>query len=94
MEQETIAKIIDTLKSEGIDLVVTLPEEPTSPLTETIRRDPYFTSVTVANENNGISLCAAPRSAVAAAFLSPELRDCWWELGRWRRWAFCTASRC
>jgi sulfopyruvate decarboxylase subunit alpha len=59
MEQETIAKIIDTLKSEGIDLVVTLPEEPTSPLTETIRRDPYFTSVTVANENNGVSLCAA-----------------------------------
>jgi sulfopyruvate decarboxylase subunit alpha len=59
MEQETIAKIIDTLKSEGIDLVVTLPEEPTSPLTETIRRDPYFTSVTVANENNGVALCAA-----------------------------------
>ena len=42
MEQETIAKIIDTLKSEGIDLVVTLPEEPTSPLTETIRRDPLL----------------------------------------------------
>jgi sulfopyruvate decarboxylase subunit alpha len=59
MEQETIAKIIDTLKSEGIDLVVTLPEEPTSPLTETIRRHPYFTSVTVANENNGVALCAA-----------------------------------
>ena len=59
MEQETIAKIIDTLKTEGIDLVVTLPEEPTSPLTETIRRDPYFTSVTVANENNGVALCAA-----------------------------------
>src|ERR1700754_3798719 len=59
MEQETIAKIIDTLKTEGIDLVVTLPEEPTSPVTETIRRDPYFTSVTVANENNGVALCAA-----------------------------------
>ncbi len=27
MEQETIAEIIDTLKSEGIDLVVTLPED-------------------------------------------------------------------
>src|SRR5262245_31764536 len=58
MEEETIAKIIDTLKAEQIDLVVTLPEEPTSPLTETIRRDPYFTSVTVASENNGVSLCA------------------------------------
>src|SRR4029453_7625838 len=58
MEPETIAKIIDTLKAERIDLVVTLPEEPTSPLTETIRRDPYFTSLTVASESNGISLCA------------------------------------
>ena len=58
MELETIAKIIDTLKAERIDLVVTLPEEPTSALTESIRRDPYFTSVTVANESNGISLCA------------------------------------
>ena len=58
MEQDTIAKIIDTLKAERIDLVVTLPEEPTSPLTEAIRRDPYFASVTVASESNGISLCA------------------------------------
>jgi sulfopyruvate decarboxylase subunit alpha len=58
MEQQTIAKIIATLKAERIDLVVTLPEEPTSPLTETIRRDPYFTSITVASESNGISLCA------------------------------------
>lgn len=59
MEPDTIAKIINTLKAERIDLVVTLPEEPTSPLTEMIRRDPYFTSITVVNENNGISLCAA-----------------------------------
>ena len=58
MEPDTIAKIIDTLKAERIDLGVTLPEEPTAPLTETIRRDPYFTSVTAANESNGISLCA------------------------------------
>jgi len=58
MEPEIVAKIIATLKAEGIDLVVTLPEEPTAPLTEAIRRDSHFTSVTVANENNGISLCA------------------------------------
>lgn len=58
MEPETITRIIDTLKAERIDLVVTLPEEPTSPLTETIRHDPYFTSITVASENNGITLCA------------------------------------
>jgi sulfopyruvate decarboxylase subunit alpha len=58
MDQETIATIIGTLKAEAIDLVVTLPEEPTSPLTEEIRRDSYFTSVTVAGEGHGISLCA------------------------------------
>jgi sulfopyruvate decarboxylase subunit alpha len=58
MDQETIAAIIHALKQERIDLVVTLPEEPTSPLTEAIRQDPHFTSVTVASESNGISLCA------------------------------------
>ena len=58
MEQETIDTIIKTLKEEGIDLVVTLPEEPTAPLTEEIARDPYFRSVTVAAEGHGISLCA------------------------------------
>ncbi len=58
MDQETIATIIKTFKSEKIDLVVTLPEEPTSPLTEAIRKDSYFTSVTVVGEGHGISLCA------------------------------------
>jgi sulfopyruvate decarboxylase subunit alpha len=58
MDQATIGQIIDTLKAERIDLVVTLPEEPTSPLTEEIARDPYFTSVTVSGEGHGISLCA------------------------------------
>lgn len=58
MDQETIAVVIETFKEEKIDLVVTLPEEPTAPMTEQIRRDPYFTSVTVAGENHGISLCA------------------------------------
>ena len=58
MEQNIIATIIETLKEERIDLVVTLPEEPTSPLTEEIRHDSYFTSVTVAGEGHGISLCA------------------------------------
>jgi sulfopyruvate decarboxylase subunit alpha len=58
MDKETIRLVIETLKEQKIDLVVTLPEEPTAPLTEAIRGDPYFTSVTVANENNGIALCA------------------------------------
>jgi len=58
MEQDTINAIINTLKEERIDLVVTLPEEPTAPLTEEIRRDAYFKSITVAGENHGLSLCA------------------------------------
>jgi sulfopyruvate decarboxylase subunit alpha len=58
VEQDTIRTIINTLKEERIDLVVTLPEEATSPLTEEIRKDPSFTSVTVAGEGHGISLCA------------------------------------
>lgn len=58
MDQETIDIIIETFKEDNIDLVVTLPEEPTAPLTEQIRRDSFFTSVTVAGENHGIALCA------------------------------------
>ena len=58
MDEESITIIINTLKHEKIDLVVTLPEEPTSPLTEAIRKDPYFTSITVVGEGHGISLCA------------------------------------
>jgi sulfopyruvate decarboxylase subunit alpha len=58
MDQDTITTIIETLKQEKIDLVVTLPEEPTSPLTEAIRQDPYFLSITVVGEGHGISLCA------------------------------------
>jgi len=58
MDQETVGIIIETLKEQNIDLVVTLPEEPTYPLTEQIRRDPFFTAITVAGENHGISLCA------------------------------------
>jgi hypothetical protein len=46
MEQETISIIINAFKEERIDLVVTLPEEPTSPLTEEIRKDPSFTRIT------------------------------------------------
>ncbi len=58
MDQQSEQLIIDTFKEEGIDMVVTLPEEPTSSLTEAIRKDPSFTSLTVAAEGNGIALCA------------------------------------
>jgi sulfopyruvate decarboxylase subunit alpha len=58
MEQDATRTIINMFKEERINLVVSLPEEPTSPLTEAIQKDPSFTSVTVAGEGNGISLCA------------------------------------
>ncbi len=58
MDNESGRLIIETFKEEGIDMVVTLPEEPTSSLTEAIRKDPTFTSLTVAAEGNGIALCA------------------------------------
>ena len=58
MDQQSVQVIIDTFKEEGIDLVVTLPEEPTFALTEAVRQDPYFSAVTVAGEGNGIAFCA------------------------------------
>jgi sulfopyruvate decarboxylase TPP-binding subunit len=50
--------VMDSLKEAAIDLVVTLPEEPTSSLTNATRRDPYFTTVNVAGESSGMALCA------------------------------------
>ena len=58
MHEDSGQLIIETFKEEGIDMVVTLPEEPTSSLTEAIRKDSSFTSLTVAAEGNGIALCA------------------------------------
>ena len=58
MDQHSVQIIVATLKEEGIDLAVTLPEEPTFALTEAMRQDPYFTAVTVAGEGNGIAFCA------------------------------------
>ena len=58
MDQHSVKVIIETLKEEGVDLAVTLPEEPTSSLTNATRRDPYFTTVNVAGESGGIALCA------------------------------------
>jgi sulfopyruvate decarboxylase TPP-binding subunit len=58
MDPQSGQLIIETLKEEDVDMVVTLPEEPTFSLTEAIREDSYFTSLTVAAEGNGIALCA------------------------------------
>jgi len=58
MKEDVVKIIIEVFKEQKIDLVVTLPEEPTYPLTETVRKDPYFTSITVAGEGHGLALCA------------------------------------
>jgi sulfopyruvate decarboxylase subunit alpha len=57
MDQQSVQIVSDTLKEEEIDLVVTLPEEPTYPLTEALRNDPFFQTVTVAGEGHGVALC-------------------------------------
>jgi len=49
---------MDVLKAEGIDLVVTLPEDPTNDLCERIRDDPHFTFLSVTSEGHGLALCA------------------------------------
>ena len=58
MDQETVQIFIETLKEEGIEMVVTLPEDPSYSLTAAIRADPYFTDISVAGEGHGIALCA------------------------------------
>lgn len=58
MEATVARAIIDTLRAEGIDLVVTLPEEPTNDLSEMLRADPRFTFVSVTSESHGLALCA------------------------------------
>jgi sulfopyruvate decarboxylase TPP-binding subunit len=57
MDEDSVRIAIEALKAEGIDLVVTLPEEPTYSLTDAIRNDPYFTALTAASEGSGIALC-------------------------------------
>lgn len=58
MDESTIRIVIDALKEASIDLVVTMPEEPTAPLTNAIKQDPYFTTFTAVGEGSGIAFCA------------------------------------
>jgi sulfopyruvate decarboxylase subunit alpha len=81
MGPEAVQITLDTFKAEGIDLVVTLPEEPTFSLTDAIRQDPYFTAVTVTDENTGIGMCAGAalggRSAVFVTGIAGLLVSTW-----------------
>lgn len=71
MDQEVQRIILETLRSEGIDLVVTLPEEPTYPLTRAAQEDPYFRTITVAAEGNGLAFTAgASLGAHKAVFVT------------------------
>jgi sulfopyruvate decarboxylase subunit alpha len=57
VDEATVGIVIDALKESAIDLVVTLPEEPTHALPEATRKDPYFTTVIAAGEGNGLAVC-------------------------------------
>src|SRR5581483_28358 len=58
MDDPTIASVIGALKHASIDLVVTLTEEPTARLTQATAADPFFRTVSVVGENQGIAICA------------------------------------
>ena len=58
MNIESTRLVMEALKEEGVDLFVTLPEEPTVSLTRAVQADPYFQCITVASEDGGIALCA------------------------------------
>lgn len=58
VQADAVQLVIQALKEEHVDLVVTLPEEPTYPLTEAIRQDSAFKTITVTSEGHGIALAA------------------------------------
>ncbi len=58
MDQEAVAIITQALKAQGINLVVTLPEEPTSPLIHALREDAYFTIVDADGQGSGLAAAA------------------------------------
>lgn len=50
--------VMASLKKEGVDFLVFLPEDPSARLTRRMSKDPYFTSVKVINENHGVAIAA------------------------------------
>ena len=59
MDQEAIQLTIEAFKAEKIDLVVTVPEEPTHTLILALKEDPYFRTITAPSEGCAIVACAA-----------------------------------
>lgn len=58
MGDDCVRVVIETLKEEKIDLVITLPEEPTYALTEALRTNQDFTVLTAPSEGTGIAMSA------------------------------------
>src|SRR5581483_11098994 len=81
MDDPTIASVIGALKHASIDLVVTLTEEPTARLTQATAADPYFRTVSVVGENQGIAICAGAalsgRNAVFVTGVAGLLVGAW-----------------
>ena len=49
--------IVDALKQAGIDFVVVLPDLKLARLHAMLEQDPYFTTVTVCREEEGVGIC-------------------------------------
>ena len=49
--------IVDALKQAGIDFLVVLPDQKLARLHALIENDPYFTTVTVCREEEGVGIC-------------------------------------
>ena len=58
MDSEMVGTVMDALRESEIDLVVTLPEEPTHGIPEATQKDAFFTTVIAAGEGNGLAVCA------------------------------------
>ena len=85
MDQEAVAIITEALKADSVNLVVTLPEEPTSALIHALREDLYFTIVDAASEGSGIAAAAGASLSGRRRSSSPASRACLSAPGRCRR---------
>jgi sulfopyruvate decarboxylase subunit alpha len=51
------ALIVEALKQAGVDFVVVLPDQKLARLHELLEVDPFFTTVTVCREEEGVGIC-------------------------------------
>ncbi len=58
MEADTAAAIVTGLKQAGVNFVASLPSNSLAPVIHTIMKDTDFINVPVANEEDGIGICA------------------------------------